>query len=201
MKTGMSNFGPLGSVPGVTNALKTGLTGGQIPGVSAPTGNLLEVLARGDPVLGFEWTGYIVDLGNPNPIPSAYIESIQAPGIQFELDNRFYQGRNLSYPGKIVSDNLRIELYNDRTGRAAKLAASWCEDVFVNTNGNYRRPVDYKKLVVLEIHDIRHEIVYFMLFNGCFPQTSTFGSNYDYKSSDPLPIELNLSVDSIHIRS
>lgn len=195
------SLGPLTS-GSLLSSLSSGLTGGFIPDrQSGPTGHLQEVLIRGDPVLGFEWTGFIVDPGNPNPIPSAYIESIRAPGIQFELDHRFYQGRNLSYPAKIVSDNLSIELYNDRTGRAAKLAASWCENTFVNTNGNFRRPSEYKKKVVLEVHDIRHNKVYTMMFNGCFPSSVVVGGNYDYKSNEPLPIQLDLSVDSVHISS
>jgi hypothetical protein len=195
--TASGNLGPLSSITGFTNALMSGISGGQNP--SAPTGHLLDVLSRGDPVLGFEWTGYILDPSNPTPIPSVYIESIRAPGIQFELDHRFYQGRNLSYPAKIISDNMSIELYNDRSGRAAKLAASWSEDSFVNTNGNFRRPIDYKKTVVLEVHDIRHEKIYMMIFSGCFPSSMVIGGNYDYKSSDHLPVQLDLSVDTVHV--
>lgn len=194
----------LGSFNSISSAMRTGMSGGlqgQRPGSgqSGPRGALLDVLSRGDPVLGYEWTGIIIDPGNPEPIPSVYIESIQAPSLQFDLDNRYYHGRNLSYPSKVVTDNLVIQLHNDNSGRAAKLASSWHEETFVTATGGFKRPKDYKKLVALLVHDPKHEQIYSILFGGCFPSSSSVGNNYDYASSEPMPVTLNLSVDYVFV--
>lgn len=191
-------LGPIGSA--LSSGLSGGSNGGHSPGVSSGSGPLGDMLMRGDPVLAFEWVGVIIDSGNPNPIPSVYISSLQAPGMSFQTDSRFFNGRNLSYPGTALSDNLTIQLYNDNSARAAALASSWFEDVMMTATGGYKRPSEYKKTVLLQIHDIAGKPVYTVEFGGCWP-ISGMSDQWSYDSSDPRPIQLSLSVDYIYAYS
>lgn len=188
----------LGALQSFAASIKsTGIRGGSRGGLGRSA--LGDVLSRGDPVLAYEWEGMIIDPGNPEPIPYVYIESIQAPNIQFEQDFRYFQGRNLSYPARIVTDSLTIQLYNDYTGAAAALAASWCEETFVTESGGFRLPAEFKKSVRVNIYDAKHNQVYAMLFGGCYPTSIGHASSLDYKSSEPNSIVLTLSVDYVFL--
>jgi len=158
-----------------------------------------DILSRGDPVLAYEWEGMIIDKGNPEPIPYVYIESIQAPNIQFELDHRFFHGRNLSYPAQVLTDNLVVQLYNDSTGAAAALVSSWAEETFMTASGGFRLPSEFKKAVKVNIHDPKRNQVYSMMFGGCFPVSMGHASAMDYKSSEPNSFVLTLSVDYVYL--
>lgn len=191
----------LGALNSFTSDIRNGGVSGGLASQSLGEGRsaLGDVLSRGDPVLAYEWEGMIIDSGNPEPIPYVYIESIQSPSIQFDLDHRYFHGRNLSYPSKIITDNLTIQLYNDFTGAAAKLSASWAEETFMTASGGFRKPSEFKKSVKVNIYDAKHEQVYSMLFGGCFPVSLGHASALDYKSSDPNPFVLTLSVDYVFL--
>lgn len=189
-------------MPSLSSGLTGGSQGNHSSSKSSPLsgGPLSEMLQRGDPVLAFEWIGVIIDPANPNPIPSVYIESIQAPGISIQADNRFFNGRNLAYPGTVLSDNLSIQLYNDNTGAAAALVTSWFEDTLLTDTGGYKRPSQFKKTVLLQVHDIKGKPIYTVEFGGCWP-VSGMSDQWAYSASDPRPIQLSLSVDYIYAYS
>jgi hypothetical protein len=200
----ISPSGGIGALRSFMTDLKSGgVSNGYSPGLSsAPPGErspIAQVSSRGDPVLSYEWEGFIIDPSNPEPIPSVYIESMQLPNIQFEMDHRYFHGRNLSYAAKILTDNLSIQLYNDRTGFAAALVSSWAEETFVTESGGFKLPIEYKKSVYVRVHDAKHRQVYSLMFNGCFPTSMGHSSAMDYRSSEPNSLVLNLSVDSVHI--
>lgn len=198
------SFSQASSGLGALNSFSSDLSGGGVSGglrgnLGQGRSALGDVLSRGDPVLAYEWEGMIIDPGNPEPIPYIYLESIQAPNIQFDLDHRYFHGRNLSYPSKIVTDNLTIQLYNDFTGAAAALAASWAEETFMTASGGFRLPAAFKKAVKVNIYDAKHRQVYSMLFGGCFPVSLGHASALDYKSSEPNSFVLSLSVDYVYL--
>ncbi len=198
------SFSQSSSGLGALNSFSSDLSGGGVSGglrgnIGQERSAFGDVLSRGDPVLAYEWEGMIIDSGNPEPIPYIYLESIQAPNIQFDLDHRYFHGRNLSYPSKIITDNLTIQLYNDFTGAAAALSASWAEETFMTATGGFRLPAEFKKSVKVNIYDAKHRQVYSMLFGGCFPVSLGHSSAMDYKSSEPNSFVLTLSVDYVYL--
>jgi len=157
------------------------------------------MLSRGDPLLAFEWVGFINDPANPAGIlPSIYVDAIDTPSLQYEKNSLYKAGINTSYAGALSVSELGLTLYSDTTGKAFRVASSWFGAVRANESGNYRLPRDYKKEIVVYIFDAKRKAVVSMHIHGTFPVAwEQYSLN---ESADPLRTRLQLSVDTVEFR-
>lgn len=160
-------------------------------------GTLSEMENRKDPLLSVDWVAFIRD-GGREPIESIYIESIQLPSIRIEQSNVYRYGVNVNYAGGVSVDNCTVNLFNDRTGKALKLASSWLNAVYNSTTGNYGSPAGYKKDITVFLLTVTGEIICTIELIGCFP--SSFNSlSLTNSTADLMPVVLDLSVDMMYL--
>jgi hypothetical protein len=156
---------------------------------------LTDMEARGDPLLSIDWTAAIIESGNPEPIPSIYIETIQIPAFRIENKPIYRQGSMINYAGTYSVDNSSMTLYNDDTGRALKFALSWLDSVYSLETGNYRKPSDYKKNIKVILFDVAKRPVARVDLIGCWP-TAMNQLQLENSTAGQLPITIDLSVDT-----
>ena len=174
---------------------------GKVGGVGGLS-RLEAIAARGDPILGVDWMGFIYDSASGSGsevINWAYLDSIQTSGISLSPVSVFRGGTMKHYAGPISIESLNITLYSDSTGRALKLASSWLSSVYDNRNGNYRLPKDYKKTIHVYLLDSARKTVCLFKFSGCFPVSWNSYSLDGSSGTTTLPTSMTLSVDSVSI--
>jgi hypothetical protein len=178
-----------------------------MPGAATAVGNypnawtndhtLDETRARYDPVLPYEWVAVLNDKGS-TVIDPIYIDAISTPSVSFENKQRFSGGTYLNYAGAMSVSNVTISLYTDASGSAFIMAANWISLVRKQSTGDYSKPVDYKKNIIIYVHDARRGVIVTMNLIGCYPVS---WASYPLASTGTGVIEttLELSVDKFYV--
>lgn len=158
---------------------------------------LTEMQSRKDPLLSIDWIAFLRDR-NLQAIEPIYIDSLQLPSIRVEQSTVYRQGINVNYAGGVSVDNCTMNLFNDRTGKALKLASSWINSVYNFETGNYGSPAEYKKDITVYLMTVTGDIICQIDLVGCFP-TSFNSLSLTNASSDLMPVVLDLSVDMMYL--
>ncbi len=149
--------------------------------------------ARNDPHLHIDWT---VEM--PGGFPPEYIESVQAPVLEFGAGGGVFRGGQFIYiPEQGDIGTLSLTFYEDNVFTASQFLTSWRNSVSLNGVFNY--PSAYKKTIRVHALDATGALVCTFDYHGCWPQKSQGSYNFGSDSTERTHITQEFPVDYMSI--
>lgn len=180
------------NIGGITSALGFRLTQ-EVPGI---TGSWQELaLNRPDPQMEFDWE--VVIFGpNGEPFPPEYVEEIDCPNVQIDVDRIFRGGSYVKMAKYYDVPSMNIVFYEDNRATTYGFFRSWFETVF--TPEGYSSPLNqYKGSITVRPKDALQNIAVTLNYSGVFPVN--FPNIKLGSSSNRITHSVEFSVDSLDV--
>lgn len=155
--------------------------------------NWMEKLeTKEDPQLNIHWSVIM-----PFGLPPMYIDEATIPPFP-TFDTTVIQVNNKKRidPGFMSIDNLDLTFPETVTGTVHAFINYWRS--LIEFNGYYGKPTDYKRTIVVLLHDSKGEVGIVFTYNGCWP-ISVSGLNLQSGSADLVRLSVQFSVETVNV--
>lgn len=160
---------------------------------------LQNMMARGDPVLAFDWIGVIIDSGMSSAsLPWYYIDSLSTPSRQVDTHKYHFNGLDKKFAATASIGEIEIKLFTDANATTFNYAENWFTSTY-RRDGFYSLPNQYKKDIAVFVLDAKRKTIVDFRFVGCFPtayQSYPFGTE-----GSILETSMTVSVDRVLINT
>lgn len=120
--------------------------------------------ARHEPQTDFWWSCIL-----PFGFPPSYVEDAVIPVESIDSIHHQRKNRKRHDPGYVEIDSLTINFYEDRKGKTHDFLLKWKD--LVEKDGYYGRPSDYKRDIILTLHDAKGNPVIIAICKKAWPST------------------------------
>lgn len=157
-----------------------------------PNSLLSKVLGRSDPLMQFEWSGFI-QVGDLRLEPH-FIENVDIPGVQTASDPVYRAGTKVYVATTYDVGAVRLKLYEDIQMSTIKFLQQWFRLIH-RDNGSHGIPKDYKGFLEVTPLKPNGDIIARIKCIGVFPTqhpTLPFGHE-----SDRIALDVEFSCDFV----
>lgn len=170
---------------GLRQAVGDVISGGT--SMSDPVKDLKE---RSDPHLSWHYSILL-----PFGLPPMYIEDVDIPLLKIE-SNPYHRANSKRYdPGFVDVDPVSIVFYEDIRGTVLAFLNNW-RQLVVDPNGYYGRPSDYKRNIIISLHDPKGNPLVIFQCEGCWP-SSINNISLQSDSNERTRITAEFSCDNV----